>query len=113
MATINLPLFGLLILMTLMGSVASFFLKKASGFDGLSTLLTDKNLYLGAGLYVLSAVINVIVLRFLDYSMVLPLTSITYVWTMVISRLFLKETIGLKKILGVACIILGCICIIL
>lgn len=98
--------------MTLMGSVAAFFLKKASGFKNITELIKNYNLYIGAGLYLLSAIINIIVLRYLNYSVVLPLTSITYVWTMVISYLFLKEKVGIKKLLGVSFIIMGCVCIV-
>lgn len=113
MATINIGLFLLLILMTLMGSVAALFLKKASGFKSIKDLLTNVNLYIGAGLYLASAVINVFILKFVDYSIVLPLTSITYVWTMIISYLVLKEKIGVKKIIGITFVIIGCICIVL
>lgn len=113
MATINIGLFLLLILMTLMGSVAALFLKKASGFKSIKDLLINVNLYIGAGLYLASAVINVFILKFVDYSIVLPLTSITYVWTMFISYLVLKEKIGVKKIIGITFVIIGCICIVL
>lgn len=99
--------------MTLLGAIAAFFLKKASGFNSIIELIKNFNLYIGAGLYLLSAVINIILLRFLDYSVVLPLTSITYVWTMVISYFFLKEKVGIKKLLGVSFIIIGCICIVI
>lgn len=111
--TIKILLYALLIVMTLMGAVASFFLKKASGFKNITELIKNYNLYIGAGLYLLSAIINIIVLRYLNYSTVLPLTSITYVWTMVISYLFLKEKVGIKKLLGVSFIIIGCICIVI
>ena len=111
--TIKILLFVLLIVMTLMGAVAAFFLKKASGFKNITQLIKNYNLYIGAGLYLLSAIINIIVLRYLNYSVVLPLTSITYVWTMVISYLFLKEKVGIKKLLGVSFIITGCICIVI
>ena len=110
--TIKILLFVLLIVMTLMGSVAAFFLKKASGFKNITELIKNYNLYIGAGLYLLSAIIKIIVLRYLNYSVVLPLTSITYVWTMVISYLFLKEKVGIKKLLGVSFIIMGCVCIV-
>lgn len=98
--------------MTLMGAIAAFFLKKAAGFKNITELIKNYNLYIGAGLYLLSAIINIIVLRYLNYSVVLPLTSITYVWTMVISYLFLKEKVGIKKLLGVSFIIMGCVCIV-
>ena len=37
----------ILVLMTLIGAVASFFLKKASGGENLLELLKNRNLYLG------------------------------------------------------------------
>ena len=111
--TIKILLYALLIVMTLMGAVAAFFLKKASGFKNITELIKNYNLYIGAGLYLLSAIINIIVLRYLNYSVVLPLTSITYVWTMIISYLFLKEKVGIKKLLGVSFIVIGCICIVI
>lgn len=98
-----------LILMTLIGSVASLFLKKASGAEEFIDLLKNKNLYLGGMLYVLSAMLNIFVLRYLDYSVVLPLTSFTYVWTMIISRWTLNEKISKKKIVGVVLITLGAV----
>ena len=71
--------FMLLVMMTLLGSVASLFLKKASGADGIMSMLKNVNLYVGGFLYLVSAVVNIVVLRVLDYSVVLPLTSITYI----------------------------------
>ena len=98
-----------LILMTFMGSIASLFLKKASGADGIKSMLINLNLYTGAVLYLLSAVLNIWILRFLDYSVVLPLTSLTYVWTMIISHLILKEKLTIKKIFGVILISVGAV----
>ena len=108
-ATIKIFLFVLLIVMTLLGSVAAFFLKKASGFKGITELIKNPNFYIGAGLYLLSALINIYLLRHMNYSVVLPLTSITYVWTMIISYIYLKEKVGIKKLVGVSLIVLGCV----
>lgn len=99
--------YGILIFMTLCGAVASLFLKRASSADGILKMLLNINLYLGAGLYLVSAVLNIFVLRFLDYSVVLPLTSITYIWTMVLSYFILSEKITAKKIGGVLLILIG------
>lgn len=99
----------ILIVMTAIGSVASLFLKKASGNENLLKILFNMNLYLGGGLYLLSAVLNIYVLKYLDYSVVLPLTSITYIWTMVLSYFSLKERISAKKVLGVALIVGGAV----
>lgn len=99
----------ILIIMTMIGSVASLFLKKASGSETFWEMLLNINLYIGGFLYVTSAVLNIFVLHFLDYSVVLPLTSITYIWTMIFSYLILKEKITIKKISGVALIVFGAV----
>ena len=100
-----------LIIMTLMGAFAALFLKKASNFKSIKSLIFDINFYLGGMLYFFSALINIYILRFLEYSIVLPLTSITYIWTMIISYYIFKEKISGKKITGIGMIILGAILI--
>lgn len=94
-------------LMTFMGSVASLLLKKASGFNSFGEIIRNWNLYVGGGLYVLSALLNIYVLQFMDYSIVLPLTSFTYVWTMILAYFVLKEGISRRKIFGVILVVLG------
>lgn len=98
-----------LLVMTLLGSVASLFLKKASQDCGFVKMLTNTNLYIGGFLYLSSAILNIYILRFLDYSDVLPLTSITYIWTMILSHGVLKEKITIRKIIGLLLIILGAV----
>lgn len=97
----------LLWIMTLIGALASLCLKKASSGVNLMEIIKNKNLYLGGVLYLLSAVLNIYILRYLDYSVVLPLTSITYIWTMILSGVVLKEIITKKKIFGVLLIVVG------
>jgi drug/metabolite transporter (DMT)-like permease len=97
--------------MTALGAFAGLFLKRASNNLNIKELLLNYNLYIGGFLYLSAAVLNIYVLKYLDYSLVLPLTSITYIWTMLISYFILKEKISPKKILGVICIILGAIII--
>lgn len=101
----------LLLVMTLAGSVAALFLKRASGAGGLLSMLLSPNLYLGAFLYLFSAVLNILLLRKMDYSVVLPLTSLTYIWTMVLSARLLGERITRRKVAGVCAILLGAILI--
>ena len=103
----NMLYYIFIIIMTLMGAFASFFFKKATGTESIKQLLFNVNLYIGGFLYVLAAFLNIYVLRFLPYSVVLPLTSITYVWTMIISYFILSEKISEKKIMGVFLIIIG------
>lgn len=99
----------ILVIMTLSGAIASFFLKKASASDNPFSMLKNINLYIGGCLYLVSALLNIDVLRYLDYSVVLPLTSITYVWIMVISYFILKENITKNKIVGVVLILIGAV----
>ena len=100
-----------LLIMTMFGSVASLFLKKASGLNSLIDMLKNINLYIGGFLYVSSAVLNIWLLKILDYSVILPLTSLTYIWTMILSYFILKEKITVKKIAGVCLILVGAIII--
>lgn len=103
--------FVILIIMTIFGSVASLFLKKSSDADGILSIIKNVNLYIGGFLYLVSAVLNIFILRYLDYSVVLPLTSLTYIWTMVLSYLILKEKITIKKSVGVVLILIGSVCV--
>lgn len=101
----------ILLLMTLLGSIASLLLKKASASVEFLELIKNINFYAGAVLYFVSAIMNIYILRYLEYSVVLPLTSFTYIWTMVLSYFVLKEGISKKKILGVILIILGAVAV--
>lgn len=102
-------LYIILIIMTLIGAIASLYLKKASNSDGILNILKNINLYVGGILYLISAILNIYILKFLDYSIVLPLTSITYIWIMILSYFKLNEKINKKKIIGVILIIIGAI----
>jgi drug/metabolite transporter (DMT)-like permease len=98
--------------MTVLGSVAALFLKKASKTEDIKKLIKNRNLYIGGCLYLIAAFINIYVLRYLDYSTVLPLTSITYIWTMVLSFFVLKEKITIRKAIGAIGIVIGAVLIV-
>lgn len=97
--------------MTFLGACASLFLKKASG-EKLLYILKNKYLYLGGFLYVLTAGLNVFLLRYLDYSVMLPMTAITYIWTLLLANKVLKEHITKRKVTGVFLIFTGTIILI-
>lgn len=108
--------YSLIFAMTVLGSVASLFLKKASdSFKGDNiimagvSLLKTPSIYIGGFLYVTAAVLNIIVLKFLDYSIVLPLTSFTYVWTIFLAKIKFKEEISILKVLGITLVIIGAV----
>lgn len=90
---------------------SSLTVKKTSGSDGILAIIKNINLYIGAGIYLVSAVLNIIVLCYLDYSVVLPLTSLTYIWTMILSYMILKEQITKRKVVGVVLRLAGAVCV--
>ncbi|MCD7895201.1 MAG: EamA family transporter [Planctomycetaceae bacterium] len=95
------------LLMTMLGAFASLFLKMAASTKSLRLLIWNSYFYLGGFLYVASAFVNIWLLGKFDYSLVLPLTSVTYVWTTILGRLVLNERLSLQSIGGLALIIGG------
>ncbi|TEB16165.1 4-amino-4-deoxy-L-arabinose-phosphoundecaprenol flippase subunit ArnE [Pelotomaculum sp. FP] len=98
-----------LLLMTILGAFGGFYLKKATGLSSIWLILRSPWFYLGGILYFSSALINIYVLKYLLYSTVLPLTSITYIWSFILSYKFLSEKITRYKWTGIIFIILGAI----
>lgn len=103
----NLLLILNILLFTLLGAFGGFFFKNATKSTSVLGILKSPFLYLGGGFYVSGAVLNIIALKYMPYSVVLPVTSITYIWTLILSYFFLKEKITKPKMLGVALIIIG------
>ncbi|MGM0217351.1 EamA family transporter [Enterococcus sp. AZ126] len=100
----------ILIITTFSGSAGALALRK--GMNDLPQLtfklvLKSGWIYLGSLLYILSAVTNIVLLKFLDYSIAFPMTSLTYVWTVIISYFIFKEKLSIRKVLAVILIIMG------
>lgn len=97
-----------LLLMGPAASIASLFLKKSiAGGLNPRNLIKSLYFYLGGILYVLSALLNLYLLKHLPYSIVVPLGSLTYIWTLGISYKFLDEKITKQKIWGIVLILIG------
>lgn len=98
----------LLILFTIFGALGSFFFKLSTKqSQDVIQLLRNYNIYLGITFYIISAIINIIVLLALPYTVVLPCSSITYIWSLYLSKTLLSEKVGLLKLAGIAFILLG------
>jgi drug/metabolite transporter (DMT)-like permease len=107
-------LYAMLIGGCALGAFASYFFKGASGaLKGLNVtvLLGQKTFWIGGFLYLIAAINNIFLLRYFDYSILLPLSSITYIWTMVIASRLLGEKITKRKIFGVCAIVIGALLI--
>ena len=101
-----------LLAMTYLGAQASVFFKRLAGESNILGILSSPYLYLGGGLYLIAALLNIYVLSLMEYSKVLPLTSLTYGWTMLLSYLVFKEKINIQKIVGLLFVIAGAIMIV-
>ena len=102
--------FFLFIIMTFMGSLGALVLKQAMGrMDRLSIvgLIKAPFVYIGGGLYIGSALLNIFLLRFVEYSVLYPMTAVTYIWTIMLSHFVLKEFVNVKKLVAIGFILLG------
>lgn len=104
----------LLLLTTLSGSIGALSLKY--GMNQLielkiSFVLKNRWLIIGVLLYIFSSVTNILLFNYLDYSIAFPMTSLTYVWTVIISYFIFKEKLTPLKCLAICAIIVGVIII--
>ena len=100
--------------MTWFGAFGGFLLKKASSYN----FKVEKNkmlmwLMIGVCFYGSAAILNIVALHYLPYTIVFPLTAVTYIWTMVLSYFLLKEHISKRKLTGVSLIVIGAIILVL
>lgn len=103
----NFMLMILIIIMTILGSFGGFFFKKSTSGNTALSIIKSKYLYIGGFLYVSSALLNIYLLKYLPLTVVMPMSAITYVWSMITSRIVLKEKITVSKIVGIIFIIIG------
>ena len=94
--------------MTLVGAAGAFFLKGGMDqVDSFAALFKTPRIYLGGCFYLAGAVLNILLLRRLPYSILYPMTALTYVWSMALSAAFLGERITRRKLAGVALVLAG------
>jgi len=103
----------IIFIMTLTASFASFFLKKSTNGGTVLSIIKNKYLYIGGFLYIIAAFFNIWLLQRIQYFVVVTLGSFCYIWTMFIAGIFLKEKIGIGKIIGALLILSGVVCIVL
>ncbi|MCL2493559.1 MAG: EamA family transporter [Clostridiales bacterium] len=101
-------LYTLIIAGTFVGALASYFFKNATtNLNSVFDLIKSKSIWIGGILYLIAAANNVFVLRYMDYSVILPLASITYIFTMILANRLLGERITRRKIGGLVCVVAG------
>ncbi len=96
---------------SVIGSVAAVFLK--AGADRLHGPPREWATRIGAGigLFLASSVLYVMGLREGSLTVLYPMVSLGYVWTLLWSRLFFGEPFNREKVFGLLLVLLGVFCI--
>lgn len=99
----------LVILASFIGSFGAVFLKAGAGrlHRELHTLLLNWRLAAGIGMYLLSFVFYYMGVRQGELSILYPMVSLGYLWTLVWSKLFFGEPFTARKLTGIGLIIVG------
>lgn len=93
---------------SVVGSFGAVFLKFGSATVSRSALsFVNRNLILGVTLYLGSSVFYALGLKGGQVSVLYPMVSLGYIWTMVWSRIFFKETFNAQKLVGLALVLVG------
>jgi len=99
----------LVLVAAFLGSFGAVFLKAGAGrlHRQIRTLLFNWRLALGVAFYVLSSFFFVLGVREGELTILYPMVSLGYVWTLVWSRLFFREAITPNKFLGIGLVLAG------
>lgn len=91
------------------GSIGQLEFKQGANnlqFD-IKLLLTNYHLIAGIVVYSVSTVLYVYALNKENLSILYPIIATSYIWTLIFSKIFLKEPVGLISWAGVFFILLG------
>jgi len=99
---------ALVLVGSVFGSFGAVFLKSGAaqlkfGF----WRILNRQLALGVALFLLSSVFFILGIRQGELSVLYPMVSLGYVWTLFWSRLFFKEAFTRQKFIGLGLILLG------
>lgn len=99
----------LIVLSSFIGSFGAVFLKSGAAHLGSGIVALIKNWRLAAGIFffLLSSFFFVLGMRAGELTVLYPIVSLGYVWTLVWSRIFFGERITRAKFAGVALILIG------
>lgn len=104
----------LLFLTTFVGSLGAIYLKAGTERIPSMTIpniVKNWRIWVGIILYIISCIANIALFKFLPYIVAFPMTSLTYVWTVILSYFIFKEKITWGKIFSIGLIIIGVIII--
>ena len=91
------------------GSIGQLEFKRGANnlqFD-IKLLLTNYHLIFAVAVYAVSTILYVYALNKEQLSILYPIIATSYIWTLIFSKLFLKESVGLTSWAGVFFILFG------
>jgi drug/metabolite transporter (DMT)-like permease len=99
---------ALVLVASIFGSFGAVFLKMGAEKlkSGLLNIISWQAA-LGVGLFLLSSVFFVLGIKHGELSVLYPMVSLGYVWTLLWSRLFFKEPVTKQKFLALGMILVG------
>ncbi len=99
----------LVFLASFLGSFGAVYLKSGAGrlHRELRTLVFNWRLALGVAFYLLSSFFFVLALRKGELTVLYPMVSLGYIWTLLWSRLFFKEAVTRTKVVGIGLVLTG------
>jgi uncharacterized membrane protein len=111
---INIYALFLILIATIIGAFGALFLKLGANklTFNFKILLKNYQLLLGVFLYGFSTIFYIASLTIGELTIIYPLTSLSYIWTIILSIKFLKEKMNIFKWIGIFLIILGIVIIV-
>jgi multidrug transporter EmrE-like cation transporter len=99
----------LVFIASFLGSFGAVFLKSGAGklHRNLKSVILNWRLALGVGFYLISSFFFVLGIRRGELTVLYPMVSLGYVWTLLWSRLFFKERMTRGKFLGIGMVLAG------
>ena len=99
------------VLASLLAAVGSFLLKRgaAETLLSLSEFRINSRVMGAVFLYLLSSLFMLLALLGAQLSVLVPVTTLEYVWIVLLSKRFLHEHVGASKGVGISCIVFGVI----
>ena len=97
----------LVLVAAVIGALGMLFFKKAMRRFSLRALLRNRYFYTGFLMAGMTMILVIIAYRHGEVSVLYPLYSTTYVWTLVFAVKYLKEPMNRSKWVGIMLIVLG------
>lgn len=100
---------GLVLVASFIGSFGAVMLKSGAArlHGGLRALLLNYRLAAGVALFLLSSIFYMLGVKQGELTILYPMVSLGYIWTLFWSRLFFKEPLTRHKFLGLGLILAG------